>query len=153
MFVVKEGTLYSDGHLDLLVKWLYKGDGEHGNIPFYGCVLFLAGTDIRVGSIVLRIGDMMASKAFYYDCHIGYRINEEYRGRGFALRACKLISNLAKLHDMTELYITCNDQNSASIKVIEKLDAKFLETILIPKEYLDEHDQSNKRNRYIWKLD
>lgn len=43
---------------------LYTGHGDQGNIPFYGCVLFLAGTDIRVGSIVLRIGDMMSSEHF-----------------------------------------------------------------------------------------
>jgi hypothetical protein len=35
-----------------------------------------------LGSIVLRIGEMLAKKEFYYDYHIGYQINEEYRGRG-----------------------------------------------------------------------
>lgn len=152
MFIVKKGTKYSDGVLDLTVKMLYTGIGEHGKIPFYGCVLYLARTDIRVGSIVLRIGDMTSSYEFYYDCHIGYQISEEYRGRGFAARACKLISNLAKLHGMDEILITCNVKNLGSIRVIEKLGADFLETIELPNEYLDEHDDGNKRNRYTWKL-
>jgi predicted acetyltransferase len=153
LFVVKEGTLYSDGFLDLKVKLLNTGTGEYGKIPFYGCVLFIAGTDTRVGSIVLRIGEMMASKEFYYDCHIGYHIDVEFRGRGFAVRACRLVSEVAKMHDMTEIFITCNDQNAGSIRVIEKLEAEYLETIVIPDEYLDEHDQSNKRHRYKWILE
>jgi predicted acetyltransferase len=153
MFIVKQGTIYSDDILDLNVRMLYEGQGEHGNIPLYGCGLFLAGTDTRVGSIVLRIGEMSSSKEFYYDCHIGYHIYDEFRGLGFAVRGCKLISILAKLHEMTELLITCNDQNLGSIRVIEKLGADFLETIEIPKEYLDENDQSNKRHRYKWVID
>lgn len=65
MFLVKQDTVFSDGIIDLNVRMLYTGHGDHGNIPFYGCVLCLTGTDIRVGSIVLRIGDMMASEQFF----------------------------------------------------------------------------------------
>jgi predicted acetyltransferase len=152
MFLVKQGTVYSDSILDLNVRMLYTGHGDQGNIPFYGCGLFLAGTDIRVGSIVLRIGDMMASEHFYYDGHIGYRINEEYRGRGFAVRACKLVSNLAKLHEITDIFITCNVKNTGSKRVIEKIGAEFIEIHEIPEQYLDEDDKSNKRYRYKWKI-
>lgn len=152
MFLVKQDTVFSDGIIDLNVRMLYTGHGDHGNIPFYGCVLFLTGTDIRVGSIVLRIGDMMASEHFYYDGHIGYRINEEYRGRGFAVRACQLVTNLAKIHDITDIFITCNVQNTESKRVIEKIGAEIIEMHEIPKQYLDEDDKSNKRYRYKWKI-
>lgn len=150
-FVVKEGALFSDGTLDLRVKLLYDGNGQHGNIPFYGCVLYLTGTDTKVGTIALRL-TIDDSKEFYYDCHLGYEIKEEYRGRGFAGRACRLVGEIALLHGWDELFITCSTENDESIRVIEKLGAEFTETISIPREYVDEHDRSTNRNRYKWKL-
>jgi predicted acetyltransferase len=150
-FKVAPGEIFSDGVIDLIVVFCDDGRGEHGTVPFYACRMCLGGTDIRIGTISLRL-NAADNLEFFYDGNLGYIIREEFRGKGFAVRACLLASRIATLEGMNELIINCNDQNASSIRVIEKLGAEFIETIVVPDEYLDEHDASSKRRSYLWKL-
>lgn len=153
MFKVLEGEIFSDGVIDLIILFTYDGNGDKGSVPFYGCRICLAGTDTRVGTIALRLNDNINNnKEFYYDGNIGYYINEEFRGKEYALSGCKLAIKIALLEDMNELIISCNEKNHSSIRVIDKLGAEFLETISVPEQYLDEHDTSSTRNRYKLKI-
>lgn len=150
MFKFKEGEVFSDGVIDLIIVFTYDGKGDQGTVPFYGCRLCLTGTDTRIGTLGLRLNQ--DNKESYYDGNIGYYIREEFRGQEFALRGCLLASKISLLEGMNELIISCNIENSSSIRVIEKLGAEVIETINVPEEYLDEHDICPIRNRYKWKL-
>ena len=61
-----------------------------------------------MGHCDLRIG---YNDNLYYGGHIGYAINEEYRGHHYAAKACMLLFELAKKHGMVYLYVTCNPDN------------------------------------------
>ena len=151
MFKVNESEILSDGVIDLKIAFTYEGKGDKGSVPFYGCRLFLAGTETRVGTISLRL-NTHNNKEFYYDGNIGFYIREEFRGKGYAVRGCNLVSTIARIEGLHELVLSCNVENTSSIRVIEKLGAEFFDTIYIPDEYLDEHDTCTKRNRYKWKI-
>jgi predicted acetyltransferase len=151
MLEIDKDTLLSDGVLDLKVVFLYDGKGDMGSVPMYGCFLYLAGTTTRVGEIFLRLGSDREEE-ICYNGNIGYSINQQYRGKGFALRACELVKRIAIIEGVKELIINCNVRNNSSIKVIEKLGAELIEEIQVPLLYLDEHDHVPKRLRYRWKL-
>ena len=151
MFRIEESDYFSDGVIDLRIVFTYDGNGNKGTVPFYACRICLAGTDISVGTIALRL-TMDNNKEFYFDGNIGYSIREAFRGKEFAIRGCNLARYMALIEGMNELIISCDVENSSSIRVIEKLGAEIFETIDVPNEYLDEHDTSSKRNRYKWNL-
>jgi len=106
----------------------YPGD-EDGVLPFYYYDIFESSTGDFAGKISLRIGDNRHS---YYNGHIGYEIEPEKRGRGYAGKACRLVLPVARAHGMTRLYLTCKESNAASRKTIEKLGGIYIETAKIP---------------------
>ncbi len=151
MFKIKEGTVFTDGILDLEVVQNYDGNNEESCVPCYRCRLRLAGTDSRVGTISLRL-NMVRNSELYYDGNLGYYIREDFRGRGYAVKGCKLAALIAKAEGMKELVICCDVENVRSMNVIKKLGASITEIIEVPEEYQDEHDITARRAKHIWKI-
>ena len=60
--------------------------------------------------------------------HIGYDTRPSYRKRGIASEMLKLALPIAKQLGIDNALITCNDSNTASIKVIEKNGGILKET-------------------------
>lgn len=85
----------------------------------------------NMGNCDLRIG---YNKGIYYGGHIGYAIDEKYRGCHYAAKACKLLFELAKKHEMDYLYITCNPDNWPSRKTCEYLKGELLEIVELPED-------------------
>ena len=95
--------------------------------PYY---IYLIMVDhIEVGRIVLREG---SNEERYYDGHIGYTIEKEYRGHHYSKDACLLLFDKAKEKGFKQLMITCSPDNIASRKIIESLPFKYLETKEVP---------------------
>ena len=88
-------------------------------------------SDNRIGKCCLRIGD---DKNIYYGGHIGYEIDEQYRGHHYAAQACELLFSLAKKHEMSHVLITCNPDNIASRKTCEYLNGILIEIAELPKD-------------------
>jgi len=84
-----------------------------------------------MGACDLRIG---YTDGLYYGGHIGYSIHEAHRGHHYAAKACRLLFDLAKKHDMTYLYITCSPDNLASRKTLEYLQGEFIGVIELPED-------------------
>ena len=84
-----------------------------------------------MGRCDLRIG---YSDGLYYSGHIGYAVDEEYRGHHYAAKACKLLFELAKKHEMHYLYITCDPDNWPSRKTLEYLKGELLEIAELPED-------------------
>lgn len=74
----------------------------------------LYGTEI--GNCDFRIGN---TEKLYFGGNIGYAIYDQYRGNHYAGKACLLLFDLARKHNMKYLYITCNPDNYASRKTCE----------------------------------
>jgi len=66
--------------------------------------------------------------------HIGYDISPEYRNRGYGFQILKLaLEESAKL-GIKAVILTCNIENTASRKIIEKNNGKLLGTIFDEEE-------------------
>ncbi|MBO6158042.1 MAG: GNAT family N-acetyltransferase [Firmicutes bacterium] len=64
----------------------------------------------------------------YYGGHIGYHIDEPYRGNHLALKACRLLLEEAWRRQMPYIYITCNPDNIASRRTLDALVREYNET-------------------------
>lgn len=105
-----------------------EGNPEKGWVPAYHfAICNLAGE--KMGVCDLRIGhnDML-----YYGGNIGYSMDKPYRGHHYAAKACVLLFELARKHDLGYVIITCNPDNIASKKTCEYAGGILLETAELP---------------------
>lgn len=72
----------------------------------------------------------------YYG-HIGYVVYLPYRGHYFAYKACvELLDVIRSEYDaIKEIRITCNPDNEASRKTIQKLGAVYLRTVDVDRDH------------------
>lgn len=85
----------------------------------------------KMGTCDLRIG---YNEKVYYGGNIGYRVSEQYRGHHYAGKACLLLFELAKRHNMEYLIITCNPDNYASRKTCEYAGGVLEEIVELPED-------------------
>lgn len=102
-----------------------------------------------IGFINLRVGS--GENLVCYRGHIGYGIEPEHRGHGYAARACLLILPLARRHGINPLWITCNPDNLASRRTCERIGAHLVETITVPEN--TEAYQAGARVKCRYRLD
>ena len=102
----------------------------------------------RIGSISAKLG---MNEFLYYVGNIGYNIDEPFRGNGYAGEAVELVKQLFKKNGFSKVIITNDPRNYASIRVCEKLGAKFIKTVDVPAGHVllsQGHEQEN-----IWELE
>ena len=85
----------------------------------------------EVGVCTLRLSSQYREN---YLGNIGYEVIEEYRGNNYALKATKLLANVALYYEVDNLIITVNPSNTPSVKTISKLGAKYINVLEVPKE-------------------
>ncbi|MFV0396115.1 MAG: GNAT family N-acetyltransferase [Coprobacillaceae bacterium] len=100
----------------------------------------------RVGKIVFSEGTL---EERYYDGHIGYTIEPEYRGHNYAFQATKILLDIIKEKNYKEIIITCSPDNIASKRSIQKLNAIYLETKKVPKE-IQKYFQPDEKIKEIY---
>ena len=71
----------------------------------------------------------------FYTGNLGYRINEEYRNRGYATSAALKLTAFASELGAKELFICCAPTNLPSRRVAEKLGAVYLGDFKIPESH------------------
>lgn len=118
------------GSGDMTLRITEKREAGRVELPFYYYDIYV--DNVAVGKISIRIGDNFHT---YYNGHIGYEIDRPARGHGYACAACRLVLDVARFHGMSSLYITCEEDNIASYRTIEKLGARLLEICTVPREY------------------
>ncbi len=87
---------------------------------------------VMAGSISLRIGQGINLER--YLGHIGYHVLPPARGHRFAERACRLVLPLARAHGQQQIWITCNPENAASRRSVERLGAVYVDTVPVPRD-------------------
>lgn len=122
--------------------------GNEKEIPYYWYNIIENMTNKQVGKISIRIGSSYHS---YYNGNIGYEIDSDYRGNNYAYLASKMVLDVARFYNMKEIILTCEVDNIASSKTIEKLGGVLIETILPPRDYFAFFEGIKKHK--IYKLD
>ena len=62
-----------------------------------------------------------------YEGSLGYGTVPDYRGMGFGTQMCRLLLEKARELGYNEVIITCNIENQASARIIEKNGGKLIE--------------------------
>ncbi len=131
-------------HLEILEK--HPGDGVL--LPFYYYHIFVGRQ--AVGKISIRIGDNDHS---YYNGHVGYEIDEPFRGRRLSLAALRLVLPVARWHGMRRIYITCAVSNEASRRIIEAAGGRLLEICPVPRTYFAWYEGIEDHRIYLLDLE
>ena len=122
------------------------GEPSKGFVPFYHFRIMTVG-GIDVGHINFRIGDTEHVRI----CagHIGFEIDESHRGHGYAFQACRALAPFVR-SVYEAVIITCDPDNQASRRTIERLGASFMDEVAVPPN--DPHYQggSRRKRRYTW---
>jgi predicted acetyltransferase len=86
--------------------------------------------DEKVGELVLRLGNDEAIRL--YAGHVGYHVDPAHRGHGHAAAAVALLIPIAAAHGFDALWITCNPDNIASCRTVERAGGVYVETVETP---------------------
>ena len=137
-----------DNDLELVLTKKIPEDTEKGYFPAYKFEMRNSKTEERMGDITLRVGNNENTK---YGGHVGYGVDEKFRGHHYAARSVKLLLSLAKKHSINPLWITCNPDNTASIKSLEIAGGEMVEIVDLPKH--NEQYQRGERKKCRYKFD
>lgn len=133
--------------LELQLERTAEGNPEKNWVPaYYFNICLPDGTP--VGKCDLRIGH---NEKLYIGGNIGYRIEEPYRGHHYAAKACKLLFELARKHDLDYVYITCNVNNTASAKTCEYAGGKLIATEPVPID--SDMYENGYRSVYVYRFE
>ena len=141
--------LFSDAEMDLVLSNEDVSDWESGILDGYTFNIYQKNTRNYMGYVSLRMGE---SPALYYLGHIGYRIEEKYRGHGYAARACALILPFIQQLGFHSLVITTNVENIASRKTCEHLSCTLERIAPVPEKYQPICMGAKWKCRYIWRI-
>ncbi len=128
-FEFQEPGELKDGELLLVLTENNPAQPERQSVPNYRFEMRNAETGESMGFINLRVG---FNERIKYGGHIGYAVDEKFRGHRYAARSCKLIFEFAKKHGLHELWATCNPDNIASRKTIESVGGTLVEIVDLP---------------------
>ncbi|MCC7375889.1 MAG: GNAT family N-acetyltransferase [Verrucomicrobiales bacterium] len=122
------------------------GDVRLGFVPSLRFHIYTSAGE-HAGRIHLRVGDTPHVR--WYAGHVGYEVYEEYRGENLALRACLALAPFAR--DVAASHvITCDPDNTPSMRTIERLAVLFLGEVEVPPEDPQYASGSRHKRRYRW---
>ena len=141
--------MFSDEEIDLFLSGEDVRDADCGIEDGYTFYIYPAGEKTYAGYVSLRLGE---SAGLYYLGHIGYRIEEKFRGRGWAARACALLVPMLRRMGIQSLVITANEENAASRRTCEKLGCVLERIASVPPEHRALCAGAARKCRYIWRV-
>jgi tagatose 1,6-diphosphate aldolase len=118
----------TDYEVALVIHEKTPADPSKGYVPCYHYDIALHGSTQIIGALRFRVG---TTDQLFYPGHIGYEIEEDYRGNHYAEKACRLLRPVALFHGLKALTITCRPDNTPSRRTIERLGGVLLGTFQI----------------------
>ena len=134
--------------ISLVIDKFVPENKEKGYVPAILYHVVLNSNNQIIGHCSARLG---WNESMYYCGHTGYSIDEQYRGNGYAVEAVKLVKKVFKANNINVIYITNSPDNYASIRVCEKLGAKFVERREFTEQDLKRFAQQDSFKN-IWEL-
>lgn len=120
----------TDGEIRLRLERTADADPVKGWVPaYYFDICDMQGN--AMGKCDLRIGH---NEKLYCGGNIGYRVEEPFRGHHYAEKACRLLFELAKMHDLGYVIITCAPENAASYRTCENAGGELLDIARLPED-------------------
>ena len=138
---------FSDGEIDLYLSDDDVRDPSCGIDDGYTFCIYPHKSNHYAGYVSLRIGE---SPELFYLGHIGYRIEQDYRGNGYAQKACRLIIPLIRKLGIRHPVITTDTNNMPSRKTCENLGCVLEGITPVPEKYQPVCAGSKAKCRYIW---
>ena len=123
---------FIDGDI-VSLRLLETVEGNGDELPFYWWSIVENASGATVGKISLRLGHNYHS---YWNGNVGYEVDEPYRGHHYAAIALKMVLPIAKAHGMDHLFVSCDKNNAASYKTIERCGGHLLEISYPPKDWI-----------------
>ena len=145
-FLSRLRPAFQDGEISLVLSGEDVRDPDLGIDDGYTFYIYKNHPRHRIGYVSLRLGE---SPALYYLGHIGYRIDAQWRGNGYAARACSLLFPLFDELRLTSLCITANPENIASRKTCEHIGCRLESIAAVPGEYRAVCAGAQYKCRYI----
>lgn len=139
-----------DDDLELALVECHPGDPLRGLSPAYFFFMKRAGTPTIMGGISLRIGN--DEDLLLYYGHIGYGVDEPYRGHHYAARSSVMLFPLALRHGLDPLWITCNPDNWPSRRACELAGGQLIDIVNIPARVTDLR-QRGERQKCRYRFD
>jgi len=140
---------YTDGVIDLVPLHFAPPDPSMGFGREQIWRITLHNHRGEIGQISYRNGE---SRCIYYFGHIGYHIDEPFRGHHYARRACKLLETEIRISGKNSAVITCDPDNQPSQKTCIGLGCLFEGITEVPEDVRKKYEISPVKCRYIWVL-
>jgi predicted acetyltransferase len=105
----------------------------------------------ELGTIRLRVGD--SRHVVMYAGHVGYTVEERHRGHRYAERSLRLLFPMARRLELDPVWVTCDPENAASRKTLERVGAQFVETVDVPADCVIFQSGHPRKCRYRIDLD
>jgi RimJ/RimL family protein N-acetyltransferase len=134
--------------LQLEFEKIVPGDESRSLVPFYHFKIKNCDYEV-VGHINFRVGD--SNHVRQTAGHIGFEILPKFRGRSYAYQACLALRSFAR-QEYDKVVLTAAPENSPSIRIIEKLGAKFIDEVEVAVDDPAYLSGARRKVRYEWAL-
>lgn len=119
--------------IDLVFKNFVHAVPEKKFVDCCNYDIVLHGLDEIIGTCSAKLG---FNDVLFFIGNVSYRIDENYRGNGYAGEAVGLLKQLFKANHFDKIYITNVPDNNSLRRVCEKIGARFLGTFEIPEDHI-----------------
>ena len=128
----------------------YEVNAVH-RVPTWSFRMVQAESGEELGTIRLRVGD--SRHVVMYAGHVGYGVDERHRGHRYAERALRLLLPVARRLGLDPLWVTCDPENVASRRTLERMGAEFVEAVDVPEDCVIFQSGHPRKCRYRIDLD
>ena len=149
MFQFFEFNDLNDGEIKLVLKSHDQPDYEKGELPRYGFSIIHIRDDADIGVVYFAVD---TTRRQYLRGHLSYGVSPAYAGNNYAMKACKLVREVALAHGFHRLFIGSGYDNIASRRTIEKLGAIPITASDVPDDQIIQELQAKKIDMYVWDI-
>jgi len=149
MFQFLEFNDLKDDEIKLVLKSQDLPDYEKGILPRYGFSIIHINDNEDIGVIYFAVDN---TRRQYLRGHLSYGVSPNYSGHNYAMKACKLIKQVALAHGFKRLFIGSGYDNIASRKTIEKLGATLITINDVPDDEIMHNLHKEKIDMYVWDI-
>ena len=143
------GPVLAGKEIDLCPRGRNAADLTTGIRESHTYDICLPGTRTAVGYVSLRLGE---SPELYYLGHIGYRVEEDFRGHGYAGKAVAMLYPVMERLGLASVVITTDTDNVPSRVTCERLGCILERVVTVPMKYRPLCMMSPAKCRYILRV-